>query len=42
MFMFVLLFYSYSMAVKVGYSMLSVEYKASDNKTMHLNFINPF
>ena len=37
MFMFVLSFYLYSMAVKDGCSMLSLECKASDNRTMHLN-----
>ena len=37
MFIFVLSFYLYSMAVKDGCAMLSVECKASDNKTMHLN-----
>ena len=36
-FMIVLLFYLYSMAVKDGCSMLSVECKASDNRTMNLN-----
>ena len=34
MFMFVLSFYLYSMAVKDGCSMLTVEWKASDNRTM--------
>ena len=38
MFMFVLSFYLYSMAVKDGCSMLSVECKASDNRTMHLKY----
>ena len=42
MFMFVLSFYLYSsMAVKDGCSMLTVECKAYDNRTMHLNY-NPF
>ena len=41
MFMFVLSFYLYSMAVKDGWAMLSVECKASDNRTLHLNY-NPF
>ena len=41
MFMFVLSFYLYSMAVKDSCSMLTVECKASDNRTMHLNY-NPF
>ena len=41
MFMFVLSFYLYSVAVKDGCSMLTVKYKASDNRTMHLNY-NPF
>ena len=41
MFMFVLSFYLYSMVVKDGCSMLTVEWKASDNITMHLNY-NPF
>ena len=41
MFMFDLSFYLYSMAVKDGCAMLSVECKVSDNKTMHLNN-NPF
>ena len=40
MFMFVLSFYLYSMAVKDGCAMLYVECKASDNRTMHLNY-NP-
>ena len=39
MFMFVLSFNLYSMAVKDGCSMLSVECKASANRTMHLNYI---
>ena len=39
MFMFVLSFYLYSMAVKDGCSMLTVELKACDNRTMH---VNPF
>ena len=34
MFMFVLPFYLYSMAVKDGCSMFTVEWKASDNRTM--------
>ena len=38
MFMFVLSFYLYSMAVKDGCSMVSVECIASDNRTMHLNY----
>ena len=38
MFMFVLSFYLYSMAVKDGCSMLTVECKASDNRTMHVNY----
>ena len=38
MFMFVLSFYLYSMAVKDGCAMLSAECKASDNRTMHLNY----
>ena len=38
MFMFVLSFYLYSMAVKDGCSMISVECIASDNRTMHLNY----
>ena len=41
MFMFVLWFYLYSMAVKDGCSMLTVECNASDNRTMHLDY-NPF
>ena len=41
MFMFVLSFYLYSMAVKDGCSMLTVECKASDKITMHLNH-SPF
>ena len=41
MFMPVLLFYLYSMAVKDGCSMLTVEWKASDNRTLHVNY-NPF
>ena len=41
MFMLVFSFYLYSsMAVKDGCSMLTVECKASDNRTMHLNY-NP-
>ena len=39
MFTFVLSFYLYSLAVKDGCSLLSVEWKASD--TMHMNY-NPF
>ena len=35
MFMLVLSFNLYSMAVKDGCAMLSVECKASDNRTMH-------
>ena len=38
MFMFVLSFYLYSMAVKDGCSMLTVEWKASDNRAMHVNY----
>ena len=41
MFMFDLSFYLFSMAVKDGCAMLSVECKSSDNRTMHLNY-NPF
>ena len=41
MFMSVLSFYLYSLAVKDGCSLLTVERKASDNRTMHLNY-NPF
>ena len=41
MFMLVLYFYLYSVAVKDGCSMLTVECKASDNRIMHLNY-NPF
>ena len=41
MFMFVLLFYLYSWAVKIGCFLLTVEWKASDNITMHVNY-NPF
>ena len=41
MFMFVLLFYLYSMAVKDGCSMLTVDCNTSDNRTMHLDY-NPF
>ena len=37
MFMFVLAFYLYSIAVKGGCSVLTVKCKASDNRTMHLN-----
>ena len=37
MFMFVLSFYLYSMAVKDG-CMLIAECKASDNNSMHLNY----
>ena len=39
MFMFVLSFYLYSMAVKDCCSTLTVECKTSDNRTMHLNYI---
>ena len=41
MFVFVLSFYLYSMAVKDGCPMLTVEWKASDNRTIHVNY-NPF
>ena len=41
MFMFVLSFYLYFLAVKDDCSMLPVECKASDNRTMHLNY-SPF
>ena len=41
MFMFVLSFYLYSMAVKDDCSMLTVECSASDNRTMHFDY-NPF
>ena len=41
MFMFVLSFYLYSLAVKDRGSMLTVEWKASDNRTMHVNY-SPF
>ena len=41
MFMFVLSFYLYSLAVKVGCSLLTVEWKASDNRTMHVKY-DPF
>ena len=41
MFMFVLSFSLYSMAVTNGCSVLTVECKASDNRTMHLDY-NPF
>ena len=41
MFMLVLLFYLYSMAVKDGCSMLTVEWKASDNRILQVNY-NPF
>ena len=41
MFMFVLTFYLYSLAVKDCCSLLTVELKASDNRTMHVNY-NPF
>ena len=37
MFMFVLLFYLYSMTVKYGCSMLTMELKESDNRTMHVD-----
>ena len=40
MFMFVLSLYLYSMAVKDDCSLLTVECKASDYRTMHLNY-NP-
>ena len=38
MFMFVLSFYLYSMAVKDDCSLPTVECKASDYRTMHLNY----
>ena len=38
MFMFVLSFYLYSLAVKDGCTLLTVEWKAPDNKTMHVNY----
>ena len=38
MFMFVLSFYLYSLAIKDGYSLLTVVWKASGNKTMHVNY----
>ena len=41
MFVFVLSFHLYSLAVKDGCFLLSVEWKASDNRTMHVNY-NPF
>ena len=41
MFMFVLLVYLYSLAVKDGCSLPTVEWKASDNGTMHVIY-NPF
>ena len=41
MFMFVLSFYLYSLAVKDGCSLLTVEWKASDNRNMPVNYI-PF
>ena len=43
MFMLVLSFYLYSMAVKDDCSMLTVEWKASDtrNRTIHVNY-DPF
>ena len=41
MFIFVLSFYLYSLAVKDGCSLFTVEGKASDNRTMHVNY-NPF
>ena len=41
MFMFVLSFYLYSLAVKDVCSVLTVEWKASVNRTMHVNY-NPF
>ena len=40
MLMFLLSFYLYSMAVKDGCSMLTVECNASDNRTIHLDY-NP-
>ena len=41
MFMFVLSFYLYSVAVKDGCSMFTVEWKESDNRTRHVDY-NPF
>ena len=38
MFMLVLSFYFYFMAVKDGCSMLTLEWKASDNRTIHVNY----
>ena len=38
MFMFVLLFYLYSLGVKDGCCLLTVKWKASDNRTMHVNY----
>ena len=38
MFMFVLTFYLYYLAVKDGCSLLTVEWKAFDNRTMHVNY----
>ena len=38
MFMFVLSFYVYSLAVKGGCSLLTVEWKASDIRAMHLTY----
>ena len=40
MYMFVLSFYLYSLAVKDGCSLLTVEWKALDTRAMQLNF-NP-
>ena len=41
MFMIVFSFYLYSLAVKDGCPLLPVEWKTSDNRTMHVNY-NPF
>ena len=41
MFMFVLSFYLYSLAVKDDCSLLTVEWKAFNNRIMHVNY-NPF
>ena len=41
MFMFVLSFYLYSLAVKYGCPLPTVGWKASVNRTMHVNY-NPF
>ena len=41
MLIFVLLFYLYSLAVKDVCSLLTVEWKASDNRTLYVNY-NPF